>query len=248
MLAALDHSKEKAVNWVEPAGIQHLPAFVVRGHVGIGSVEPSPATDLFPSWYKQKGASSSSITIDKISNKLSTTCTPTLAQEKQTGNGNADQFSSDIFYGANSTAFNSTLSDDVHVCSDNPPGTPTVTANSTTCIVAADCSFVVTVEQGTHFFNDPQYPQYPGTLNFNVDGQTVKSVTLPDTACSGTVCTITVIYNPTPDQVGKTLAISANAIDSVLYQSTTSSAVSVLIAAAKTDSSTPIEGTGTGTN
>lgn len=238
MLAALDHSKEKAVNWQEPAGIQHLPAYVVRTHVGIGSVEPSPATDLFPSWYKQKGATSSTTTIDKVSNKLATNCTPALAQQKQTGSGNSDQFSSDIFYGSNSTTFSSTLSDDVHICSDNPPGAPTITANSTTCTVSIDCSFIVTVQQGTHSFNDPQHPQYPGTLNFNVDGQTVKSVSLPDSACSGTVCTITVIYNPTPDQVGKTLAISANAIDSVLYQSASSSPISVEVTAA---ASTPIE-------
>lgn len=238
MLAALDHSNEKAVNWTEPSGIQHLPAYVVRTHVGIGSVEPSPATDLFPSWYKQKGSSSSSVTIDKVSNKLATNCTPVLAQQKQTGSGNSDQFSSDIFYGSNASSFNSSLSDDVHVCSDNPPGTPTVTPNSSTCTVADDCSFVVTVEQGTHFFNDPQYPQYPGTLNFNVDGQTVKSVALPASACSGTVCTITVIYNPTPDQLGKALAISASAIDSVLYQSASSPSVNVQIVT-PTPSSTP---------
>lgn len=243
MLAALDHSKEKAVNWVEPAGIQHLPAYVVRTHVGIGSVEPSPATDLFPSWYKQKGASSSSVTMDRVSNKLATRCTPPLAQQKLTGNVNSDQFSSDIFYGSNSTTANSTLSDDVHICSDNPPGIPTVTANSATCAVASDCTFVVTVEQGTHFFNDPQYPQYPGTLNFKVDGQTVKSVALPDSACSGTVCTISVIYNPTPDQQGKTIVITASAVDSVLYESATSSPASVQITAPDSSGSPPGDGT-----
>lgn len=234
MLAALDYSKEKAVNWSEPAGIQRLPAFVVRTHVGIGSVEPSPATDLFPSWYKPRGASSSNTMIDKVSNKLATKCTPPLAQQSLTGNSNSDQFSSDIFYGSNSASFSATQSDDIHTCSDNPPGTPTVTANSPTCAVSSDCSFVVTVEQGTHLFNDPAYPQYPGTLNFKVDGQTVKSVALAENACSGTVCSITVIYNPTPDQQGKTLSFTASAIDSVLFESANSSPVSVLIASTPT--------------
>ncbi len=53
------HANLKPEERVKPAGIQTLPAFVVRTHVGVKSVEPSPSTDLFPSWYKQPGQAGS---------------------------------------------------------------------------------------------------------------------------------------------------------------------------------------------
>lgn len=231
MLAALDKSKEKAVNWVEPAGIQHLPGFVVRTHVGIGSVEPSPSTELYPSWYKPKGTTSTSTTTDKVSNKLATNCTPPLAKQTLTGSSNSDQFSIDTFHGAGANT-NADQNDDVHSCSDSPPGTPTVTDGSNKCTAGSECSFTVTVEQGTHPFNDPQYAQFPGTLNLIIDGQNVKSVTIPDSVCSGIVCTLSVTYTPTSDHQGRTMEVSANAIDSVLYQSATSPPISVAVAGA----------------
>ncbi|MBI2588695.1 penicillin-binding protein [Candidatus Saccharibacteria bacterium] len=243
MLAALDKSKEKAINWDEPAGIQHLPGFIVRSHVGIGSVEPSPATEIFPSWYRARGSTTQSSTIDKVSNKLATNCTPPLAKQTTTDNGNSDQFSSDTFYGSGAAITNTSQNDDVHSCSDTPPGTPTVTANSPRCTAGSECSFTVTVEQGTHPFNDPQYAQFPGTLNFLIDGQNVKSVSIPDSVCSGSVCSLSITYTPTPDHQGKTLSVTANAIDSVLFQSATSPPISVPVAAAGSGDNPPADGT-----
>ncbi|MCA9342552.1 penicillin-binding protein, partial [Candidatus Saccharibacteria bacterium] len=54
----------------KPAGIQEQQAYIVRSHVGAGSVEPSPATDLFPSWYQNNRERSTKKTvIDQVSNK-----------------------------------------------------------------------------------------------------------------------------------------------------------------------------------
>lgn len=39
-------------NWQQPKGIQILPAYVITNHIHYGDIEPSPAIDLYPSWYK----------------------------------------------------------------------------------------------------------------------------------------------------------------------------------------------------
>lgn len=39
--------------WPKPSDIKTLPAFVLTNHIHYGDVEPSPATDLYPSWYRQ---------------------------------------------------------------------------------------------------------------------------------------------------------------------------------------------------
>jgi membrane peptidoglycan carboxypeptidase len=38
--------------WNEPKDIKVLPAFVLTKHIHYGDVEPSPAYDLYPSWYR----------------------------------------------------------------------------------------------------------------------------------------------------------------------------------------------------
>ncbi|HYF96871.1 MAG TPA: transglycosylase domain-containing protein, partial [Patescibacteria group bacterium] len=91
------HDKLKPEERPRPKGIQTLPAFVVRSHVGASSREPSPNTDLFPSWYK-KNVNNKNATIDKVSKKLATDCTPSLARDN-VRNAQANQFSGDRFYG-----------------------------------------------------------------------------------------------------------------------------------------------------
>jgi len=46
------HAGKHPVDWMKPSDVQTLPAFVTQVHVGGGSVEPSPSTDLYPKWYK----------------------------------------------------------------------------------------------------------------------------------------------------------------------------------------------------
>ncbi|MBI2592117.1 penicillin-binding protein, partial [Candidatus Saccharibacteria bacterium] len=203
------HKDIKPVNWTEPPGLQRLPAFVVTGHVGVGSVEPSPSTEIYPSWYRPKGASSSqNSVVDKVSNKLATSCTPELAKQKISGNTNADQFSIDIFYGANAAAgANTSSADDVHNCSDQKP-TITLTSSSSS---DGTYTLTATATAGTHPFSEASRPQFPGTINFLVDGQSLKSFS--DLTESPSTRSFT--YKPSEGNH----SVSAQVIDSVLYDS-----------------------------
>lgn len=212
MVAALDKIKTPAVNWQEPPGIQHLPGFVVTSHVGIGSVEPSPSTEIFPSWYKPRSTPSSSSTTDKVSNKLATDCTPALAKQTASANSSAEKFSTDIFFGAGAASAGNTQSDDVHLCSDAKPAiTLTTTDNQ-------DGTFTLTATAtaGSHPFSDSNYAQFPGTLSFTVDGQVVKTYTdLIDSPSTRS-------YSYTASSGSHT--VTAQVIDSVLYDATSDSA------------------------
>lgn len=225
MTAALDSLHTTAVNWTEPSDIQHQPAYVVTGHVGIGSVEPSPSTEIYPSWYKPKGTATQNAAIDKVSNKLATSCTPALAKQTQSGNSAADHFSVDIYTGAGAAANgNTSASDDVHACDDSKPQiTLTVTDNNTgdPNVCNGSCTIAAAVSAGTHPFDDPQYPQFPGTVNFSVGGTVVKS--LPTTGA------LSFTYTPT---ASGDVAVSAQVIDSVLYDATDSVTVNFTLGVA----------------
>lgn len=201
------------VNWSEVEGVQKLPAYVVRTHVGVGSVEPSPATDLYPAWYKPRSTTTRSATIDKVSNKLATDCTPPLARQEQGGNSSAEHFSADIFFGANARASgNTSVNDDVHSCSDAKPSiTLTVPDNC-----SSSCTISAAVSAGTHPLDDPARPQFPGTVQFSINGQVVHSVA----TASGQPLS----YTFTPDSDGSA-TVSAQVIDSVLYDATDSRTV-----------------------
>jgi hypothetical protein len=92
------------------------------------------------------------------------------------------------------------------------------------------CTVTITVSQGTHPLSDPNYPQFPGTVNFMVGGQTVQSFSIndvannvyPNSGCTSTSppnnCTISVTYTPTANG---SISVTAQVIDSVLYDSTT---------------------------
>ncbi len=186
------HKDIAPVERQKPAGVQTLPAYIIRSHVGIGSVEPSPATDLFPSWYKQPSKTGGNRTIDKISNKLATSCTPDLAKETVNG-ASANIFSADIFVdkGTNS---NTDSQDDVHNCSD---ARPSIT------VTATGCSIVATVSAGTHPLNTAEHA---GTVNFIVNGQVVSSAQVSTSPSS-------VSYSAPAG----TTSITGQVIDSVLY-------------------------------
>ncbi|OGL35037.1 hypothetical protein A3F65_01705 [Candidatus Saccharibacteria bacterium RIFCSPHIGHO2_12_FULL_47_16b] len=201
------HKNIKPVNWSQPPGIQKLPAFVVTTHVGVGSVEPSPSTDIFPSWYKGRDASSGGTAIiDKVSNKKATSCTPPLAKQNTSGNTNAEKFSVDTFYGSLAAASgNASQQDDVHSCSDVLPAiTLTISGNTLTAAATA----------GTHPFADAKYPQFPGTINFIVDGNVVKSYNdLSDSPATRS-------YDWTGS--GGVHSATVQVIDSVLYEASDS--------------------------
>ena len=221
-----------AATWTQPSDIKVLPAYVVTKHIHYGDIEPSPSNDLYPSWYQPKSNANANAVIDKVSGKLATSCTPDLAKQNQ-NNGNDNTFSIDIFInGGNGTTTTTAGNDDVHNCNDSPPGNPIVTPNGT-CTAGSSCNFTVTFSHGTHLLNDPQYAQFPGTVNLLGDGGTVLgSAAASDSQCTGTTtsdsCSVSVSYTPSS---GNTVNVSAQVIDSVLY-SATSSPVSVTVQAA----------------
>jgi membrane peptidoglycan carboxypeptidase len=220
---ALDSLHTNPVNWKQPSDIKVGPAFVVTGHVGIGSEEPSPSTDLYPSWYTPPHAGSANVTIDKVSNKVATSCTPADAKEF-IGNGNANAFSVDQFVNGglkSSGSYNTTATDDVHNCSDQMPTVSLAVndndGNSTpdACSPTTGCSITVTASQGTHPLSSSQFP---GTITVSVNGSVVHTFTLATDASSPD--TETFKYMPDSTNASKTITITTQVTDSVLYQAT----------------------------
>ncbi|GAC1386644.1 MAG: hypothetical protein NVS1B7_3770 [Candidatus Saccharimonadales bacterium] len=165
------HTSIKPEDIPRPPTVQTLPAFVIRSHVGYGSVEPSPVTDLFPSWYKSPAkATGGTQTIDIISNKLATDCTPARARKTASGSSDSNTFSIDPFVkGGLAAASTVTDKDDVHVCGEAKP-TIAITGSPSTC--NGTCSLTVNVTQGAHPLSSDQHR---GTINIMIAGQIVQS-------------------------------------------------------------------------
>lgn len=194
------HDNLKPVDRVRPSGIQVLPAFVVTTHVGVGSREPSPSTDLFPSWYKASKTSTSTQTIDTVSGKIATDCTPQRARKTTTGAA-AGGFSVDKFVpGGGSATTDSSQQDDVHKCDDSKP-TIQITGATTS-------SITVVVTAGTHPLSSSQFP---GAINLMVDGQIVQSFPVDDSQASSPI-TLNYSYSGTGSK-----QVTAQVVDSVLY-------------------------------
>lgn len=185
----------------KPAGVQTLPAYVVRNHVGVSSIEPSPTNDLFPSWYQKPGGNNRAEKIkkDKVSNKRATDCTPPLAIEEVT-NSAAAQFSSDPFY---DSATNSEDEDDVHQCSDKKPTVSLDVVNNGN----GEYTFEISVGAGTHPINSKDFP---GQLTVTVDGEAIPKGTLQISGAGFYTVDYTSIYDTT-----KTVKVEV--VDSVLY-------------------------------
>lgn len=225
------HKDLKATNWTQPATVKSAPAFIQRNHVHYGDIEPGPTNDLFPGWYVGAGKKSTSQTMDKVSNKVATSCTPALAKDEQ-GNSNVASWNIDIFNGGvtnvgnatgSSNTTGSTPTDDVHNCNDSPP-TITLTAQSS---CDTSCTITATVTQGTHPLSDPQYPNFPGTITVNLGGTTINSKQC-DANTEANICTTSFTYTPTGNGSD---TLSASVTDSVLYQGTASQPMSFTIPA-----------------
>jgi hypothetical protein len=193
------HKNLKPEDRAKPAGVQTLPAYIVRSHVGIGSVEPSTATDLFPSWYKGANkATGAARTIDVVSNKTATDCTPARAR-KDINDTVANSFSVDKFVtGGAAASTDASQQDDVHKCDDARP--------SITALSLSGRTITATVQQGTHPLSSDQFP---GTLTFSVDGQVLSGGSI--SVSSGGSYTFDVPSSSSDQTVTVTL------IDSVLY-------------------------------
>lgn len=205
------HSNLEPEEIARPSGIQSLPAYVVRSHVGVGSVEPSPANDLFPSWYKKPGQANTAQKIDKVSGKLATECTPERAIETSTG-GSANTFSVDKFVGGAANP-GTNEKDDVHKCEDAKP-TMTLLTNPVTCS-ADSCNISVVVAAGTHPIASDKFP---GVVNFIVDGQVVNTQNI------GGPGSVNFAY---PKPASGSHSISIEFTDSVLYSASASTSLTV---------------------
>jgi membrane peptidoglycan carboxypeptidase len=213
------HKGLKAVTWQKPADVKTLPAYVINSKISSQSeVVPSPKEDIFPSWYQQSSkAAGGSQTLDKVSNKLATSCTPELAK-KTSGSASANQFSADIFVGANSAAA-ATGNDDVHKCDDVKPTLSLAVPSN----CGGSCSVTVTVTQGTHPISSDQFP---GTINLLVGGQVVQTRTVSSSPA-------TVVFTYQPATTGDA-TIEAQVIDSVLYSDSQSAVVTGVAAGTPT--------------
>jgi penicillin-binding protein 1A len=195
------HEGQKAVNWTKPNGMQTLPAYIVRSKISNQSeVVPSPSTDLFPSWYKQSTKGGGSQVLDKVSNKIATSCTPDAAKQTQS-NANDNIFSADIFVGTGNKS-SATSNDDVHKCDD---AKPQVSIAAPTNCPATGCIINAVVTQGTHPINSDKFP---GTLELYINGSKVAS---RNVTVAGNYS-----FSYTPNSEG-TVTVEAKIIDSVLY-------------------------------
>ncbi len=211
MQGAHDNLNMKAVNWQAPSGVKTLPAFVIRNKISRnGEIVPSSSTDLYPSWYVPPKNSSSSHTIDLVSAKQATSCTPELAKKTE-GGGNTSNFSADNFVGAAGSPAPSET-DNIHNCNDSKPSI-TLTAPDD-CDVGSNCTVTVTVSQGTHPLSGGAYTAAPaGTLSLIVNGQSVESIEIgsPDVWSHQ--------FKFKPDSAGPG-TVQVRVIDSVLYDGT----------------------------
>ncbi|MEK7602892.1 MAG: transglycosylase domain-containing protein [Patescibacteria group bacterium] len=196
------HENIPAKERQRPSGVQTLPAYIVRQHVGIGSVEPSPASDLYPSWYKQpkKGTGGKKV-IDQVSGKLATECTPDLAK-KEIDEADASTFASGDRFATQSS--NTSEKDDVHKCDDVKP-TITLSISSS----GGGYTLTAVVVQGTHALSSEKFK---GTVNFKIDSQIVPGGSFSIDA-SGSVS-----MQYIPDFIGDK-TIEAEVIDGALYSS-----------------------------
>lgn len=212
---ALNMLHTKPINWVQPKDIKVIPAFVQTVHVGLGSQEPGPLDQLFPSWYVGKGSTGGSEVIDKVSGGLATSCTPPDAKETVYSGGSASTWSVDKFYPPNQSSSSSsaatTFYDNVHKCSDQLPSLVIGgAATSPSAVCDNTCQILLTATQGTHPLSGGNFG---GTVSLSINGHVAQTwkITNP----SQQVFTYT--YNPT---YSGSVTLSATVTDSVLYQTT----------------------------
>lgn len=194
------HKDLKPEERAKPTGVQTAPSFVVRSNPGLGAVVPSTATDLFPSWYKaatkKNGAAR---TIDIVSNKTATDCTPQRAR-KDINDAAANSFSVDKYVGAGNA--DTSQQDDIHQCTDIKPSIQLSITGS-----PGNYTFTANVGQGTHPLSSDQYP---GTVTFSIDGQVLSGGSM-NISSSGSV---SMNYN---ESFTGSKTVTATIVDSVLY-------------------------------
>ncbi len=208
-------NKEQVPIYAEaPEGIQKVRMDGSTGYAA-GPTSSNTYWGEFPSWYKRQTSSQQQkVTIDTISNKLATECTPPAAKKIATSGVQWPEIlPEDPFFGAwapqagysGSGGRYSRTKDDVHKCSDKLPGV----SLSITELGSGVYRIVANVTKGTHALDQ---------LNFRVNGQIVSAqrATSPGS------------YDYTHTFTSKgTKSVVAEVVDKVLYSSSTTRSVNV---------------------
>ena len=122
-----------------------------------------------------------------------------------------DEGEPDIGSTTKASSSSTAATDNVHNCNDSPP-TITLTAPST--CPASGCTITATATQGTHPLTSSDYPDYPGTVTFTLNGKEINKQYV-----STSPSTVTFNYSPTSSGSG---TLEATVTDSVLYSGTAS--------------------------
>lgn len=226
MQRLLDGAGE-ANNWEQPQGIKTAAAFVNRTRSGMGQIIPSKATDIYPSWYTGKATGNTSQTLDKVTNKEATSCTPPLAK-LSSANSNATSWNVDVFAGGSTgTVAPVSGKDDIHNCNDAQPSVTITAVNGSAAGSAASnvcprsgCTIMVHVEQGTHALSSGDRPNFPGSINLLVNGQSIQSQPVANTG------DYQFSYTPPADLSGS-VTVGVQVVDSVLYMGDDTSTLTI---------------------
>ena len=152
-----------------PAGVKSIKLSTQTGYAADETTKQT-YTGLFPSWHKPETSSDTQkFTIDKISEKLATDCTPERAKEEKSGLGKWPEVLSDDYRftswsktaGYGDSGSGPKEEDDVHKCSDDLPQI----SLDITPQGGGEYKFEAEVQNGTFDLD---------TLNFKVDGQIVN--------------------------------------------------------------------------
>ncbi|MEI6237409.1 MAG: transglycosylase domain-containing protein [Candidatus Saccharibacteria bacterium] len=201
----------KGSGWDKPAGIKTICINQTTGYAGSGGGN----CDIFPSWYQARYPDSTKkATIDTVSKKLATECTPEAAKQAISGGGIMSELpTSDSMYNnwikpvmaRYGTAGGAipTDKDDTHSC--DPADQPKISLEDPVSHEGT-YTFKATVTQG-------KYPLQ--TVNFKIDGNILSGGSFELTN-SGTVSfKYLTTYN-------EPKTVTAEVIDSVLYSATDS--------------------------
>ncbi len=205
MEGAHDLLKKNPVNWTQPSDIQTLPAYVLNHKISRnGEIPPSPSKDIFPSWYRPRTAATGSSTIDKVSGKEATDCTPTAARQTISGSASANLFSIDIFFGGGIATSSQSGKDDVHQCSD---AKPRITSINVTPLSGGQYQLEATATAGTHPLTGGKFG---GTIQFSIDGEVVGTGNMNSSGRAS--------INFTNTKYSGSRTVTATVADSVLYE------------------------------
>jgi len=177
-----DAGKTSTDAFVKPAGIKSITLDKQTGRLPTDKTTDK-TTDLFPSWYvPMNAASGKTATIDKLSKKLATNCTPELARDTVYSSAIVPEISAtDPEYAAwlagmvskglaTSGAVIPTESDDLHSCSDVKP-----TAQIDSVSQQGSLGYLVTVSASIGTFGTDKSPGSAATLQVYLDDQIIST-------------------------------------------------------------------------